>query len=263
MTEIAINPVGQVLNSIEEPEDMPPGGVDSTIEIYPEFYDGLLHIESNSHLWILSWFHKSTRDALQAVPGRVNPDLPPYGVFSLRSPNRPNPIGLSLTRLEKQEGRFLAVKGLDALNHTRVLDIKPYVENDCVFSPLTPYLKAMSREARFFYLSRLARTHHQEECDDFKLAVRMALIAEEFLGQLNSSLVFLEVKGSPCLADCLQGISRARFSNPPRFLYQPASGPAESTWMRQERWIRIKARHAWQDAGRPENDEELFEIVHS
>lgn len=263
MTGILLNPVGQVLNAIEEPEDMPPGGVDSTIEIFPEFYDALLHIESNSHLWVLSWFHKSARDVLQAVPGRVNPDLPLYGVFSLRSPNRPNPIGLSLTRLEKQEGRFLLVKGLDALNHTRVLDVKPYVENDCVFSPQTPYLKAMSREARFFYLSRLARAHHQEECPDFNLAVRMALIAEEFLGQLNSSLVLLEVKGSPCLADCLQGISRARFSNPPRFIFHPDSGPAESTWRRQDRWIKIKARYAWQDAARPENDDELFEIARS
>lgn len=260
---ILLNPVGQVLNAIEEPEHMPPGGVDSTIEIYPEFYDALLHIESNSHLWVLSWFHKSERDVLQAVPGRVNPDLPPYGVFSLRSPNRPNPIGLSLTRLEKQEDRFLSVKGLDVLNHTSVLDVKPYVENDCVFSPRTPYFKAMSREARFFYLARLARNHHQEECPDFNLAVRMALIAEEYLGQLISSLVSLEVQGSPCLADCLQGICRARFSNPPRFIFHPGSEPAESIWMRQDRWIKIKARHDWQDRLRPENDDELFEIVYS
>lgn len=240
---------------------MPPGGVASTIEVFPEFDDALLHIESNSHLWVLSWFHKSSREVLQAVPGRVNPDLPPYGVFSLRSPNRPNPIGLSLTRLHKKEGRFLSVRGLDVLNHTQVLDIKPYVENDCVFSPQTPYLRAPNREARLFYLSRLARTHHQEECPDFYLAVRMALIAEEYLGQLNSSLVFLEVAGSPCLADCLQGISRARFSNPPRFIYKPEPGLAESTWMREERWIKIKARNALQEA--VGTDGELFEIIHS
>lgn len=263
MTGIILDPIGQVLNSIEEPEDMPVGGVDSTIEIFPEFYDALMHIEVNSHLWVLSWFHKSSRRVLQSVPGRVNPDLPPYGVFSLRSPNRPNPIGMSLTRLEKQDGRFLSVKGLDVINQTRVLDIKPYVENDCVFSPVTPYLKAVSREARFTYLARLARNHHQEECPDFNLAVRMALVAEEFLGQLNSPLVYLEVKGSPCLADCLQGISRARFANPPRFIYHPCLGPAESSWTCQERWIRIQARHSWQDGARPENDDDLFEIKHS
>lgn len=263
MNGILLNPIGRVLNSIEKPEDMPLGGVDSTIEIFAQFYDALLYIESNSHLWVLSWFHKSNRNVMQAVPGRVNPNLPARGVFALRSPNRPNPIGLSLTRLEKREGRFLSVKGLDVLNHTQVLDVKPYVENDCVFSPQTPYLMALNREARFSYLSRLARTHHQEECPDFNLAVRMALIAEEFLGQLNSPFVLLEVKGEPCLADCLQGISRARFSNPPRFIFYPDSGLAESTWSRQDRWIKIKARHAWQDAAGPENDDDLFEITHS
>lgn len=262
MPGIVLNPVGIVHNSINEPEEMPFGGVDAVIEILPSFVEGLLTIGENSHLWVLGWFHKSSRQVLQTTPGRVNPSLPPRGVFGLRSPNRPNPIGLSLARLDRVEENFLHVKGLDVINKTPVLDIKPYIENDTVFSPLTPYLKAESREARHFYLSRLARNHHQEECKDFHIAVRMALIAQEAFGHLNAGDLLLTVTGSPCLADCLQGISRARLANPPRLKYREEAGQAHSLWQRGRYWIDIRALDPAGGVGNVDlsNDHLLFAI---
>ena len=133
--------MGVVISSVDDINEMPLGGKPAQIEIYPEYSDALLRIETNSHLWILSWFHKANRQILQASPHKVNPDLPRHGVFALRAFNRPNPIGLSLVELEKVEGNILHVRGLDAISGTPVLDIKPYFENDIVFSPRTPYIR--------------------------------------------------------------------------------------------------------------------------
>jgi tRNA (Thr-GGU) A37 N-methylase len=67
----------------------------------------------------------------------------------LRAPARPNPLGLSLVRLEAREGNILRVSGLDAVDGTPILDIKSYFENDIIFSPLTPYIRPQTtRESR-------------------------------------------------------------------------------------------------------------------
>lgn len=258
---VVIRPVGRIIAAEEEPEKMPPGGLESTIEIFAPFVDALLGIEKNSHLWILGWFHKASRRVLQTVPGRVNTDLPPYGVFALRSPTRPNPISLSLVELQMVEGRFLRVKGLDAVNGTPVLDIKPYFENDSIFSPDTPYIPAKTREMRLKALARLARSHHREECIDLHLAVRMALIAEDYFGQLNSSALRLWVRGTTCLGDCLQGVSRARLAHPARFHFEERADCLESTWNLGRQWLTITLlrQPAGEDVDRMA-DPELFDI---
>jgi len=97
------------------------------IEIYEQFSAGLKGIENAEYLWILFWMHKLSegdRKTLQVHPrGDVTKEK--QGVFALRSPMRPNPIGLTKVRLVKRKGSTLIVEGLDAFDETPVLDIKP------------------------------------------------------------------------------------------------------------------------------------------
>ena len=102
----------------------------SRVRIFPEFCEGLQGIRGFSHLIILYWFHlrdnKEERRTLRVVPRR-HPDAPQVGVFASRSPSRPNPIGLCVVELVGIEGCDLLVRGLDAVQDSPVLDIKPYL----------------------------------------------------------------------------------------------------------------------------------------
>lgn len=99
---------------------------DGTLEILPEFEPGLQDIEGFSHLIVLWVFHRSDGFDLLGAP----PDEPfQHGVFATRSPRRPNPIALTIVRLERREGTTLYVHGVDMLNGTPILDIKPYLSN--------------------------------------------------------------------------------------------------------------------------------------
>lgn len=261
MQDIILNPIGEVISSVDDIYEMPLGGKNAQIKIYPQYQDALLRIETNSHLWVLSWFHKSSRQKLQANPHKVNPELPSYGVFALRAFDRPNPIGLSLVRLEKVEGNILHVRGLDAISGTPVVDIKPYFEDDIIFSPRTPYIKGGNLEMRRDLLYRQAFSHHQEECLDLHIAVRMASVAEEYLGKIHNPEVVLNISGSLCLGDCLQGVSRARLSNPPRFTFSE-SNSYRSEWIKNNEKLTVTLKN--QDLKisdiKDKSDEELFEI---
>jgi tRNA-Thr(GGU) m(6)t(6)A37 methyltransferase TsaA len=111
---------------------------ESAIEIFPEFQEALAGLAGFSHIFVLTFLHKLRPE--QIGPLKVRPrrllrkgfkleDLPEVGVFSLDSPTRPNPIGLSLVKLLRIEGRRLIVHGLDCFDETPVLDIKPYRDN--------------------------------------------------------------------------------------------------------------------------------------
>jgi tRNA-Thr(GGU) m(6)t(6)A37 methyltransferase TsaA len=256
-----IRPIGVVHSAITEPKEMPRGGVAAAIELDPAYTDGLLRIEEHSHLWVLSWFHRADRDVLQIKPAKVDPGMPTYGVFGLRAYRRPNPIGLSLVALERVEGNILHVTGLDAIDETPVLDIKSYFERDCVFSPRAPVLRPSARDTRWGDLFRLGLQHHQEACDGLHLGVRMALLAEERVGKLTAPDLCVTVEGSGCLADTIQGLTRARFANPKRFTYVERPGPAVTRWEAPETRLVITARAEradWRlDAT---DDEDLFDI---
>jgi tRNA-Thr(GGU) m(6)t(6)A37 methyltransferase TsaA len=255
-----IEPIGTVHSSVRKQKDMPRGGVDATIELRPEYVGGLLRIEEHSHLWVLSWFHLGDREVLQVQPVKLDPDAPPYGVFGLRAYKRPNPIGLSLVQLRRVEGNVLHVSGLDAIDGTPVLDIKAYFERDCVFSPRAPVLRPSSRDTRLKDLVRLALQHHQEECDGLLLGARMALIAEERLGKLTDERLTVSVQGPRCLADTIQGLTRARFSNPERLSYVERQDEASTRWTTAERSLHIALRRGAADIEHA-SDEDLFEIA--
>jgi len=161
--DIVIRPVGVVKSDILDPKKVPEPEQKAVVEVFPEYAGALLRIEKNSHLWILTWFHLARRDALTATPYRVNPNSLSYGVFALRTPVRPNPVGLSLVQLDRVAGTALHVTGMDAVNGTLVIDIKPYYENDIIFSPCTPHIYPFKREMRRNILLKLAMAHHQED----------------------------------------------------------------------------------------------------
>lgn len=135
---ITLNPVGIVKSEIKDGKIMPPSGVTAKIEVFPKYKEALDRIAESSHLWILSWLHEAPRNTMKVVPMKVNPLSDEFGVFAIRCPARPNPIALTLVELNKVEDNILYVTGLDAIDGTPVLDIKPYIKNDIVLSFRAP-----------------------------------------------------------------------------------------------------------------------------
>lgn len=114
----------------------------SRIRIYPEFCEGIEGLKSYSHLIVLYWFHQrdssEERKILKVVPKR-HPGAPEVGVFSSRSPSRPNPIGLCVAELQDIKDCVLIVNGLDAIEGSPIIDIKPYLPKaDSIPNAKTP-----------------------------------------------------------------------------------------------------------------------------
>ena len=125
--------IGIVHNAYKNLTDIPRQGrmseEISEIEIHPDFSDGLLKIEQNKYLIVLYWAHLAKRDILKAIPPAAK-EL--HGVFASRSPGRPNPLSLCIAELIERKGNSLRVKGLDALDGSAVIDIKPYTQMDAL-----------------------------------------------------------------------------------------------------------------------------------
>jgi tRNA (adenine37-N6)-methyltransferase len=94
------------------------------IEVFKEFEEGLQDIEGFSHIIVIYWFHKSRGYRLLV---KTPWDDIPHGVFATRSPHRPCPLGLTVVKLVGRKNSILKVKGLDAIDGTPLLDIKPYI----------------------------------------------------------------------------------------------------------------------------------------
>jgi tRNA-Thr(GGU) m(6)t(6)A37 methyltransferase TsaA len=130
MPALTLRPIGVVRSPHQQTSNIPKGPgakhrAEGTLELRPELEDGLRDIEGFSHLFVLWVFHRAEGfDLVAHVP---LDDERPHGVFSTRSPRRPNPIGLSVVELLGREGSVLRVRGLDMLDGTPILDIKPYL----------------------------------------------------------------------------------------------------------------------------------------
>jgi tRNA (adenine37-N6)-methyltransferase len=126
-----LRPIGFVHSPFSETAQVPRGlgakhEEEGTIEILPEFEAGLRDIEQFSHLYVLWIFDRSQGYTLEGTPPC---DTKSHGVFATRSPFRPNPIGLTVVRLVGREGTWIRVRGVDMLEGTPVLDIKPYLSS--------------------------------------------------------------------------------------------------------------------------------------
>jgi tRNA-Thr(GGU) m(6)t(6)A37 methyltransferase TsaA len=129
MQEIRFRPIGVIHSPFKETKGMPiqptgARGVAGTVEVIPEYGDGLKDLEGFSHIFLLYHFHLSQGYSLMVKP-YLDDSL--RGVFATRAPRRPNAIGISVVRLVGIEGCTLHIEELDIADSTPVLDIKPYV----------------------------------------------------------------------------------------------------------------------------------------
>ncbi len=129
MNGITMNPIGVIHTPFTEPKGTPiqprrAGGAAGTVEVYSQFVRGLVDLDGFSHIVLLYCFHLSSGYDLMVTPYL---DKQLRGLFATRTPRRPNPIGLSIVRLEQIKGNILHVRGVDIIDGTPLLDIKPYV----------------------------------------------------------------------------------------------------------------------------------------
>jgi len=130
MDPITLHPIGTIHTPFSEPSGMPvqPAGAEEvvgTLEIAPEFAAGLKDLEGFSHLVLLYHFDRAPRTALSVIPFLDDHER---GVFATRSPLRPNHLGMSVVELVKIAGTAVTVRGVDILDGTPLLDIKPFVD---------------------------------------------------------------------------------------------------------------------------------------
>jgi tRNA-Thr(GGU) m(6)t(6)A37 methyltransferase TsaA len=126
-----MRPIGVVRSPYTETSQIPKGcgarhDAEGTLEIRPELEEGLTDIEGFSHLFVIWVFDRA--EGYELI-GKPPTDDRPHGVFATRSPRRPNPVGLTVVRLLGREGARLRVAGVDMLDGTPILDIKPYLSN--------------------------------------------------------------------------------------------------------------------------------------
>ncbi|HEY6903224.1 MAG TPA: tRNA (N6-threonylcarbamoyladenosine(37)-N6)-methyltransferase TrmO [Candidatus Acidoferrales bacterium] len=124
-------PIGFVRSPYTGTKQIPKGlgtkhDAEGVLEIHPEFERGLADIEGFSHLFVIWVFDRSQGVELIGAPPF---DSRPHGVFATRSPRRPNPIGLTVVELLRRDDRMLHVRGIDMLDGSPILDIKPYMSS--------------------------------------------------------------------------------------------------------------------------------------
>ena len=131
---MAFEPIAMVKNNVKEMGRRDWNNVISQLIFRPDLEDALEGLKEFSHLIVIFWFHLSPagESAAHKTHPQMRPDLPLVGVLATRSPVRPNALGMAVVKLEGQVKNVLIVTGLDALNGTPVLDIKPYLPGDSV-----------------------------------------------------------------------------------------------------------------------------------
>ncbi|MBN1389399.1 MAG: tRNA (N6-threonylcarbamoyladenosine(37)-N6)-methyltransferase TrmO [Candidatus Thermoplasmatota archaeon] len=127
--KIELSPIGYVRSPFMEPSGVPiqtkaGNEYSGTVEVLEGYADGLADLDGFSHIFLLTYLHRSKGYDLKVIPFLDDVER---GVFSTRAPRRPNPIGLHLVRLERVEGNILHIRDIDMIDGTPVLDIKPYI----------------------------------------------------------------------------------------------------------------------------------------
>lgn len=129
MNKVEFRPIGIIHSPFKEHKGTPiqprkGKGVKGYIDVYPDYSEGLADLDGFSHITLIYFMHLSKDYSLKVVPYLDNV---PRGLFATRAPRRPNPIGLSVVKLDKIEGTTIHISNLDIIDGTPLLDIKPYV----------------------------------------------------------------------------------------------------------------------------------------
>lgn len=133
-TAVTFHPVGVVHSAYKEEKgtplfSTPSGGAKATISVFPEYVEALKDLEGFSHIWLIAYFDRARSWKPVIIPYKDNK---PHGLFSTRCPARPNSIGLSVVKLTGIKGNVIEIEGVDMLDNTPILDIKPYLSGDAV-----------------------------------------------------------------------------------------------------------------------------------
>ncbi len=160
MKEVIYKPIGVIRTPFKDLKEMPiqpigAKGIQGTIEIEPEYVDGIKDLEGFSHIFVIYHFHFSQGYSLIIKPF-MDDDL--HGVFATRAPKRPNPIGISVVRLVRVEGVILHIKDVDMVDGTPLLDIKPYV----------PEFDALKAERIGWLFKKVTKVHKAKSDERFK-----------------------------------------------------------------------------------------------
>lgn len=145
MNAAEIHPIGIVRSPYRNRGDAPrqgqfSPGTEMEIEIFEDYREGVGDFAGISHIFVLLWFDRASRTTLSTTPSYATEMRP---IFATRSPDRPNPIGLDIGKIIRVTGRTIRVAGLDALDGTPVLDIKPYVPSiDAILDASDPFRPA-------------------------------------------------------------------------------------------------------------------------
>lgn len=131
--QINLESIGTILTEFTQANNMPvqPCGGENSIAkivIKDEYIEGLKDLDEFSHIYLIYYFHKTKEDKLEVIPFNDKTNSK-RGVFSTRTPVHPNRIGLSLVKLESIKDNVIEIRGVDILNETPLLDIKPYIPN--------------------------------------------------------------------------------------------------------------------------------------
>lgn len=253
-----IREIGVVRNDVTEPMDpFELRKKESIIEVHKDYEDGLYRIEESQYLQIVFYFHRSREYRLRGptYSGDVR------GVFASRSPHRPSALGVTTVKLVERQGRMLRVQGLDAIDGTPVLDIKPYaplLDEEEQQSAAREYRRAHPR----FEVMRLIRTSEMEKlllragelhghfCPGLALGVMAGAYAVQQMGWSSHGMekVVAIVESNNCFADGVQYVTGCTFGNN-ALIFRDYGKTAFTLADRTGEGIRIAARpgERWSD----------------
>ena len=230
-----LKPIGTIHTPYRTSGDAPFQGRFSSetceIEIFKEYEDGLKNIDQCSHLILLYWLDRADNRLLQT---HIPYDADIHGVFATRSPNRPNPIGFHVAELIKREGNVLRIKGVDALDKTPLIDIKPYSSGiDAIsdanigwFEKATEGdqtngnsyradIEELIKEGDLIGLLKKTGELHGHFCSHSAYGVKAGYIAMRELGMTNTGMeeVVAIVETNNCFSDGIQMVTGCSFGN--------------------------------------------------
>jgi tRNA-Thr(GGU) m(6)t(6)A37 methyltransferase TsaA len=124
--------IGMIHSSLKNTEDCPlqenEGAPEAEIVIYPEYQEGIKDVRAGSEVILLTWLHKADRTVIKCFPRR-DYAAPHIGVFSTRSPDRPNPIGIHIVKvISVSDNNILRISALELIDQTPLIDIKPVIK---------------------------------------------------------------------------------------------------------------------------------------
>ncbi len=219
LEDVNVSQIGTVRNDIKDPNEMPPLGVKSRIEVYPEYAAGLLWLEKHSHVWVFAWLHYASRNNTQVVPRALkHKGLDAlHGVFAVRTTNRPNPIGITVAKIAGTHVSRVECDRLDFVDGTPVIDLKPYfVTHDLVYSASTeeigrPESREMIRESLLLQGERFCGeiTPEVEKAADCLAHFRATVLEFQDTWQWRISIP----KNRLALADAVMAMTRVRLGN--------------------------------------------------